>query len=52
MLFGVVLGFRHSPRLVGAALFVAVVEAVVWVWALNLGGCESALAAVVVQIAQ
>jgi len=40
LLVGVVLGQRHSLRLVGAAVLVAVVQAVVWVWALNPGGCE------------
>lgn len=52
LLVGVVLGLRQSRRIVGTAVLVALVEAVVWVWALNPGGCEGALAAVGVQIAR
>jgi hypothetical protein len=44
LLLGVVLGLRHSAKLVGAAVLVAAGQALVWVWALNPGGCEWALA--------
>ena len=43
LLVGVVLGLRHSAKLVGAAVLVAAAQALVWVWALNPGGCEWAL---------
>lgn len=52
LIVGVVLGVRHSRRLVGTALVLAAVQAVVWVWALNPGGCEWALATAGVQIAR
>lgn len=44
LLVGLVLGLRHSAKLVSAAVLVAVAQAVVWVWALNPGGCDWALA--------
>ena len=44
LLVGIVLGLRHSTKLVGAAVLVAAVQASVWVWALNPGGCDWALA--------
>lgn len=44
LLVGVVLGLRYSRALVGVALLVAVVEATIWVWALNgPGNCEYTL---------
>lgn len=51
LLVGVVSGLRYSIRLVGAALLVAALEALVWVWALNPSGCERVLAAASNQIA-
>ncbi len=43
LLVGVALGLRHSPKLIGVAVLVAMTQAMVWVWALNPGGCEWAL---------
>lgn len=52
LLVSVLLGLRRSTRLVGVALLVAVVQVMVWVWALNPRGCEWALAVARVGIPQ
>ena len=52
LLIGVVLGLRHSRTLVVLAVLIALVQAVIWVWALNPGGCDWETVAVVRQFAR
>lgn len=45
LIIGVVLGARHSRRLVGLAIAVAGIQAVIWLWVLTTpGDCGSAFA--------